>query len=282
VLLRSDCRHFHIAEGRSWHIPIATIGGLPIAVINRCDSAKLIVDLALSRRDNAKPPLVFTSANGQVLSLCARDERIRDLFLQSDLIHADGMPLVLASRLFHQWPLPERVATTDLFHDVAAVAQRRGARTFLLGSANAVVKQAVSRMRVSYPDLDIVGYSCGYMRRAGDLARTMEQINRARPDILWLGLGAPVEQDFAVRYRNELCGVGLIKTAGGLFDFLSGKTSRAPMWMQRAGLEWAYRVYLEPRRLAVRYLMTNPHALSLLLTRTDKGVEQPVPAQVRH
>ena len=71
-----------------------------------------------------------------------------------------------------------------------------------------------------------------------------------------------------MRYRDRLRGVGLIKTSGGLFDFLSGKNPRAPGWMQNAGLEWAYRIYVEPRRLAGRYLMTNPHALFLLLTRT--------------
>jgi hypothetical protein len=111
----------------NWEVPVATIGGLPIAVIDRARSAQLMVDAALARRDGAQRPLVFTSANGQVLSMCARDARLRDLFLGADLIHADGMPLVFVSRLFNTMPLPERVATTDLFHDVARVAQRRGA-----------------------------------------------------------------------------------------------------------------------------------------------------------
>jgi len=179
------------------------------------------------------------------------------------------------SRLLQKMPLPERVATTDLFHDVAEVAQRRGARVFLLGAANAVVQDAVRRVRALYPDLAIVGHGSGYLRRQGDEERIIETINSARPDILWLGLGAPTEQSFAVRHRDRLHGVGLIKTSGGLFDFLSGKNARAPRWMQGAGLEWAYRIYLEPRRLAGRYLMTNPHALFLLLTRTG-GTNKPL------
>jgi exopolysaccharide biosynthesis WecB/TagA/CpsF family protein len=178
------------------------------------------------------------------------------------------MPLVFVSRLFHKTPLPERVATTDLFHDVAPVAQRSGTRMFLLGAAKAVVNQAVQRVQALYPDLNIVGHDGGYLRRQGDEERIIETINRARPDILWLGLGAPAEQSFAVRHRDRLRGVGLIKTSGGLFDFLSGRNARAPGWMQSAGLEWAYRIYLEPRRLTGRYLLTNPHALFLLLTRT--------------
>jgi len=253
---------------RQFPIPVATIGGLPIAVIGRAAAAEHMVDVALARRDREASPLVFTSANGQVLSLCAREPCVRDLFLSTDLIHADGMPLVFVSRLFHASPLPERVATTDLFHDVAPLAQRRGVRMFFLGAATAVMDKAVSRVRGMYPELQIVGHAGGYMRRAGDEDRIIDAINDARPDILWLGLGVPTEQYFAMRNRARLHGVGIIKTSGGLFDFLSGRNSRAPHWMQRAGLEWAYRIYLEPRRLAGRYLLTNPHAAFLLLTRT--------------
>src|SRR5579862_5221473 len=96
-----------VAEPK-WDVPVAMIGGLPIAVIDRARSAAMMVDTALARRNTAQRPLVFTSANGQVLSMCARDARIRDLFLAADLIHADGMPLVLVSRLLNT-PLPERV-----------------------------------------------------------------------------------------------------------------------------------------------------------------------------
>ena len=245
-------------------------------MIDRARSAALMVDTALSRRNTARRPLVFTSANGQVLSMCARDARIRDLFLDADLIHADGMPLVFVSRLFSKTPLPERVATTDLFHDTAIVAQQRGASMYLLGATKAVVDQAVRRARELYPTLKIAGYSSGYLRRNGDEERIIADINRAQPDILWLGLGAPAEQSFAARNRDRLHGVGLIKTSGGLFDFLSGKNSRAPAWMQRLGLEWAYRIYLEPRRLAGRYLMTNPHAIFLLLTRTGRTESGPM------
>lgn len=267
------CVDFEVARDQRWTVPVATIGGLPIAVLDRAKSAQLMVDAALCRRNAAMRPLIFTSANGHVLSMCARNSQIRDLFLAADLIHADGMPLVLVSRLFHETTLPERVATTDLFHDVADLAQRRGVRIFLLGATISVVNQATQRIRALYPDLNIVGHDSGYLRRQGDEERIIEAINNARPDILWLGLGAPAEQSFAVRHRDRLRGVGLIKTSGGLFDFLSGKNARAPAWMQAAGLEWAYRIYLEPRRLAGRYLMTNPHALFLLLTRSGRTTE---------
>ena len=258
---------FRGAGDRQWNVPFAQIGGLPIAVIDRAQSAELMIDVALDRRDTGLPPLIVTSANGQVLSLCAQQATIRDLFLQTDLIHADGMSLVYASQLFCDRALPERICTTDFFHDVAEVGQHRGARMFLFGGTEAVIEQAARLVRVVYPELDIVGYASGYMRREDEEAKVIAAINAAQPDILWVGLGAPLEQQFAVRNRRHLR-VGLIKTAGGLFDVLSGQKPRAPRWMRQAGLEWVYRWYLEPRRLATRYLTTNPHALYLLLTRT--------------
>lgn len=248
-------------------VPVATVGGLPIAVINRANCAKLMVDLATARRNEGRPALVFTSANGQVLSMCEASSDIRALFLACDLINADGMPLVFASQWLSDRKLPERVATTDLVYEVAELAQERGVSFYLLGAAADVIQQATEHLQRLYPRLAIVGHRHGYFS-AEEEADVVAAINAVRPDILWLGLGVPAEQRFALRHREHLRGVGLIKTSGGLFDFLSGKNRRAPEWMQAAGLEWVFRILLEPRRLLGRYMRTNPHALFLLLTKT--------------
>lgn len=248
-------------------VPHVTIGGLPIAALDRATSAKLMVEEALARRGSGKAPLYSTSANGQVVSLCARDPAVRELFLASPLIHADGMPLVFASRLKGRKALPERVATTDLFHDVAKVAIERGASFYLLGGTAEVVRKTERRVRALYPDLIMAGARDGYLGPDQD-DEVIAAINAANPDVLWVAMGAPREQAFVVRNLESLTGVGVIKTSGGLFDFLSGERSRAPDWMQAAGLEWLYRSLLEPRRLLIRYAVTNPHALYLLLTRT--------------
>jgi exopolysaccharide biosynthesis WecB/TagA/CpsF family protein len=250
-------------------VPVEMIGGLPIAVIDRAQSARLMTDIAAARRNANQPALVFTSANGQVLSLCAQDPQIRKLFLDADVIHADGMPLVLASQLLCRQPLPERVATTDLFHDVARLAEARGTTFYLLGATDTTIELAVRRISSLYPRLRICGHRSGYFGSDQE-AEIIADINAASPDILWIGMGAPREQSFAMRHRARLRRVGIIKTSGGVFDFLSGRVRRAPEWMQAAGLEWAYRTLLEPQRLAGRYLMTNPHALFLLLTRTKR------------
>jgi N-acetylglucosaminyldiphosphoundecaprenol N-acetyl-beta-D-mannosaminyltransferase len=252
-------------------VPLVLVGGLPLALIDRKDSAELMLAVALSRRGSGRPPPVITSANGQVISMCARDRGLRDLFLSADLIHADGMPLVLASRLKCPTPLRERVATTDLFHDVARLAESRGATFYLLGATPEVIERAVRNVRSRYPRLTIAGFRSGYFDRLQE-SQVVADINAVRPDILWVGMGVPAEQMFAVRNREQLGNVGIIKTSGGLFDFVSGKNRRAPQWMQSAGLEWLYRLALEPRRLLYRYLTTNPHALYLLLARPSRAI----------
>ncbi len=260
-------------------VPWVAIGGLPIAAIGREQSAQLMIEAALARRGSGRQPLLVTSANGQVISMCARDAEVRALFLAADLIHADGMPLVLASRLRSRMPLPERVATTDLFHDVARVAPSRGASFYLLGAGPKVIEQAVCKVQEEYPQLTIAGYRHGYFD-AEEMNEIIGEIDACAPDVLWIGMGAPAELALALHLRTQLTRVGLIKTSGGLFDFLSGRNWRAPEWMQSAGLEWLYRLALEPRRLLYRYLTTNPHALFLLLTGSTQPPEY-LPARWR-
>lgn len=243
------------------------LGGLPIAVTDRASAARAMVEEALARRGSGRPPAYITSANGQVLSVCALDPEVRGLFCAADVIHADGMPLVIASRRLCRVPLPERVATTDLFHDVAREAIRAGASVYLLGATQGVVEAAVAAVRRLHPALRIVGWRHGYIE-PGQEDEVIATLNAARPDIVFVSMGAPREQAFVVRNRDRLTGVGVVKTSGGLFDFLAGARSRAPAWMQDAGLEWLYRMLLEPRRLFRRYALTNPHAIYLLLTRS--------------
>ena len=116
----------------------------------------------------------------------------------------------------------------------------------------------------AYPALRIVGRRNGYFSQAEEAA-VVEEIARLRPDVLWLSLGVPLEQQFCMRNLDALRGVGIIKTSGGLFDFISLAAPRAPLWMRKSGLEWFFRMTREPQRLFLRYALTNPHALFLML-----------------
>ena len=247
---------------------IVVLGGLPITVVDRAEAADRMIAAALAHRGSGALPEYQTSANGQVLVDCARDPAVRDLFLSADAIHADGMPMVIASWQMSTVPLPERVATTDLVHDVMQRAGAAGVSSFLLGATAEVNAAAVANLRARYPDVPWIDGRNGYFSEAEEEAICAE-IDARAPDVLWIGLGAPKEQLFVERNRHRLRHVGVIKTSGGLFDFLSGRRPRAPKILQTIGLEWAWRMMLEPRRLGKRYLNTNFAALWLLLTRTE-------------
>lgn len=244
--------------------PYANIGGLPISVLGMEESARMLVRIALKARGRNGLPFYSTSANGQVIALAAEDPAFKALLAKADQIHADGMPMVRLSGYVSSEELTERVATTDLVHAVARLAQKAGLRFYFFGATPEGNRRAVANMRKQYPDLVFAGARDGYYQ-AEDEARIVAEIVESRPDILWIGLGVPREQEFVARNIERLRGIGVIKTSGGLFDFLSGKNSRAPQWMQNAGLEWVYRTALEPRRLLGRYLKTNPAALWRIL-----------------
>jgi N-acetylglucosaminyldiphosphoundecaprenol N-acetyl-beta-D-mannosaminyltransferase len=244
------------------------LGDLPVVVVNRQNSATMMIDEALKRRHLWRYPAYLTSANGEVTYRCAVNEVERSLFLQADAIHADGMPHVFVSRLRCEVPLPERVATTDLFYDVAREAEARGATMFMLGASEASNSLAAQLVKDKFPRIKLVGRRHGYFANEDEEIVVCGQITTLAPDILWVSMGVPREQEFIVRHRHRLTSVGIIKTSGGLFDFLSGSKRRAPAWMQNAGLEWLWRAWLEPKRLGWRYLKTNPYALYILLTKS--------------
>jgi len=247
-------------------VPRITLGGLRLAVLDLEQTANFMIDMVFPQR-RVPRPLYLTSANGEVLARCSTEPITDRLFRAADLINADGQPLVTVSRFKSPTPLPERVATTDLFHVVARKAQAAGLTFYMFGADEAENAAAVANVRKLYPDLKIVGHSHGYFR--GEALRAkVDEINALAPDYLWVALGVPHEQAFIEEFTPALSNVGVIKTSGGLFNFLSGSRVRAPYWMQQAGLEWAWRIWLEPRRLFWRYLTTNPRALYLLLNRS--------------
>src|SRR6185503_5888571 len=258
-------RHNPVGRAATVSVPRISLGGLRLAALDIEQTANFMIDVVFPERRVGRP-LYLTSANGEVLARCSTEPMTERLFRAADLINADGQPLVTVSRLKSKTPLPERVATTDLFHVVARKAQAAGLTFYLLGAEDAENAAAVACVREQYPDLKIVGRCHGFLRGEALRAKVAE-INALAPDYLWVALGVPHEQAFVEEFTPDLSNVGVIKTSGGLFNFLSGSRARAPLWMQHAGLEWAWRTWLEPRRLFWRYLTTNPRALYLLLNR---------------
>jgi N-acetylglucosaminyldiphosphoundecaprenol N-acetyl-beta-D-mannosaminyltransferase len=243
-------------------------GGLRIACISRGDLTRLMVRECLEARKHYDlPPKLVFGVNGQAISLAARDPELRRHHELADHVHADGQPLVLAARLFARPRIPERSAVTDFFHDAAVAARARGLRFFLLGATEENNATCARIMQTIYPGLIIAGRRHGYFATE-DEADICAEINEARADIVWVGLGIPLEQAFCVRNRHRIH-AGWLVGAGGCFNYVSGNYKRAPRWMQATGFEWLHRLWCEPRRLFWRYAVTNPHALFLLLTRTS-------------
>jgi N-acetylglucosaminyldiphosphoundecaprenol N-acetyl-beta-D-mannosaminyltransferase len=267
-------------EGFGRYGPILRIGGLPIGRLTRKQwVAHFLNDLDANRaRDQA--PAFMTSANGNILSMAARDSSLLNSLLEADGIDADGMSLVLASRLLCREPLPERVATTDFFHDLAELSEAHDLRFYFLGATEVECLKAMSEVQRRYPRLQVRGHH-GYFSEDEE-SEVIEDILAAQADVLWVSLGVPREQNFVIRNRHRLTGVTWIKTSGGLLNFLSGTNSRAPRILQEAGLEWLYRLALEPRRLFRRYAVTNAHALYLMLTRTSAATEIPFAVERSH
>jgi N-acetylglucosaminyldiphosphoundecaprenol N-acetyl-beta-D-mannosaminyltransferase len=243
------------------------VGGVKIACLSRSGLADLMVEECLAARtsDGRLPRLVF-SANGNSIARAAMDAEFRAHYEAADVIHADGQPVVLASRLLTDAPIPERSATTDYFLDAAEAAQQRGLRFFLLGATEAVNARCAELLKQRYPGLEIVGRHNGYFARE-DEAAICDEINASGADVVWVGLGVPLEQAFCTRNKHRLR-AGWLVTCGGCFNFVTGDYARAPAWMQVAGLEWLFRLAHEPKRLFWRYALSNPRAVYLMLTRT--------------
>lgn len=255
-------------EAATDKVETITIGGIQTARVTRRDLAALMLrDFALARSGLLALPKVVVASNGASIAAYHRDAAFRDLLRQADLIDADGMPLVMASRLLCGKPLAERVATTDFIHDAAAAAAAHGVRFYFLGAAAGVAEQAADRLRAFYPALQIVGVRHGYFARE-DEDEICAEIRARGTDVLWVGLGTPRQEAFAIRNRPLLAGLTWVRTCGGMFDHCSGRFPRAPVWMQNIGFEWLFRAALEPTRLGRRYLFTNPSALYHLVTKT--------------
>ncbi|MEW9854608.1 WecB/TagA/CpsF family glycosyltransferase [Novosphingobium sp. M1R2S20] len=200
------------------------------------------------------------------VTLAARDRGFNEAMLEASWIHADGQSIVLASRLTKA-PLTERIATTDFFHDAARAAVRHGLSFYVLGGSETQNKRAVDQMLVLYPDLRIVGRRNGYFKREEE-EEICREIRDSGADVLWVRLGKPLQEEWCVRNRDRLHGIGWIKTCGGLYAFLAGDSPRAPQWMQDMCLEWLFGALKDPMRLGWRYLTTNPYSFYRLIRYT--------------
>jgi N-acetylglucosaminyldiphosphoundecaprenol N-acetyl-beta-D-mannosaminyltransferase len=228
--------------------PIAMLG-VPFDNVTTAEAVAAIEHMVASRQ-----PHYLVTANVDFLVQAQSDVELRHILVQAHLVLCDGTPLVWASRLLGN-RLPERVAGSDLAPVLLKVAAEKKYRVFLLGATPDSVEEAASRLRSKHPSLIIAGsYSPPFNAL---LHMNHEEIKRrvqeARPDILFVAFGCPKAEKWIGMHYREL-GVPVVAGVGATIDFLAGRVKRAPRWMQKAGMEWIFRMACEPRRLFRRYM----------------------------
>lgn len=196
-----------------------------------------------------------------------KDLVLADSVKACDLINIDGMGVVFGAR-FLGHNVPERVAGVDLFHELLAMSANRDFPVFLLGATGEVVTKTVDKVTALNPNLTIAGYNDGYFW--DDEEAVVTKIRESGAKLLFVAITSPKKENFINKWQNKL-GVDFVMGVGGTFDVVAGKVKRAPQWMQKAGLEWLYRVMQEPGRMWKRYLKTNTKYLILLLSEKFKA-----------
>lgn len=197
---------------------------------------------------------------GKIVAMHENPE-LRESVVSADVINADGQAVVWASKLFGQ-PLKERVAGIDLMERLVELAHQKNYKLFFLGAKEEVVKKMVNTYAQQYSPEIIAGYRNGYFKK-DDERGIARQIAESKANILFVAITSPIKENFLYQNRDILKDVNFIMGVGGSFDVVAGYVNRAPMWMQRAGLEWLYRVYQEPKRMFKRYLIGNTKFLQL-------------------
>jgi N-acetylglucosaminyldiphosphoundecaprenol N-acetyl-beta-D-mannosaminyltransferase len=192
--------------------------------------------------------------NAAKLVAMKREPELREAVLSSDLVVADGMSVVWASRLLGN-ALPERVAGIDLFGRLLELAQEHRLSVYFLGAEPAILEDLLEVVRSRFPQARIAGAHHGYFSDEEEPALAA-RIADARPDLLFIGITSPKKEIFLSRWGAQIA-APVCHGVGGSFDVLAGKVRRAPTLWQRTGLEWLYRLLQEPRRLWRRYLVTN-------------------------
>jgi N-acetylglucosaminyldiphosphoundecaprenol N-acetyl-beta-D-mannosaminyltransferase len=201
--------------------------------------------------------------NVDKLVKASRDPQLRSIINDCALINVDGQPVVWASRLLGK-PLKERVAGVDLFEALMKRAGEKGWRVFLLGAREDVVAKVADTYQRKYPRLVVAGYHNGYWKGEQEERAVVEQIRASHADLLFVAISSPMKEQFLGRYQAEMK-IPFAMGVGGTFDVAIGRVKRAPMWMQKSGLEWFYRFLQEPRRMFRRYFIEDLAFIWLLI-----------------
>ncbi|MGF7231327.1 WecB/TagA/CpsF family glycosyltransferase [Arachidicoccus sp.] len=231
------------------NIPTVEILDCPVHSLTMQQTLNIIKDAI-----EQKTQMHHVVVNAAKLVHMRKDEELRSSVLACDIINADGQSVVWAAKILGEH-LPERVSGIDLMNNLVECAYQKSYKIFFLGAKEEVVKKVTEVYIQKYnPDI-IAGYRNGYFNpdEAADIA---SQIAASKADILFVAITSPKKEIFLNKYKG-IINTPFIMGVGGSFDVVAGYVKRAPLWMQKRGLEWLFRVIQEPRRMWKRYLVTN-------------------------
>lgn len=245
-------------------IPAVSVFGVRVHAVSMDEAVRYIL-----RFVQEGAPRQVVTADSSMVMMAQSDEHLREIINRADLVTPDSIGILWACRR-HGIAMPERVSGVDIVSRLVQVSAQTGLRLYFLGAQPGVAEQAVKRLQAIYPGVQIVGCHHGYFPPEAE-AGIVQQIREARPDVLCVALGIPKQEKWIDRYRHVL-GVPVSIGVGGTFDVLSGRVRRAPLWMQRMGIEWLWRVTHNPRKISKVMLLprfawkvlTNHHAVEVV------------------
>jgi N-acetylglucosaminyldiphosphoundecaprenol N-acetyl-beta-D-mannosaminyltransferase len=228
---------------------------------------------ALAAIERRGPPITFACANPHSLIVSQTDPAFKIALNNASLVVADGIGVTIMARCAGVRVGP-RITGTDYFFSVMkALQDRGGGDVFFFGSSPAVLAMMADRMRREFPSVSLCGaFSPPYRLWSSEENATMlEMINKAKPDVLWVGMTAPKQEKWVEENRQKL-DASVIACVGAVFDFYAGATPRAPRWMCRLGIEWLHRLLREPRRMWGRTFVSAPKFVALVIWRHLLGI----------
>lgn len=209
-----------------------------------------------------KVPLHLMGVNADKINEVNRNDRLKQIVNSCGVINADGGSVIMASRFLNK-PLPERVAGIDLMEHLIALSERKGYSVFFLGAKQEIVEKTAKLLREKYPKLIIAGIHNGYFKEE-DWPAISGELKAKQPAFVFVGITSPLKE-YLIEYLQNDGNLAVFMGVGGSFDVISGKIPRAPVWMQKANLEWLFRVLQEPKRLFKRYFYGNLIFISSVL-----------------
>ncbi|SDL68004.1 N-acetylglucosaminyldiphosphoundecaprenol N-acetyl-beta-D-mannosaminyltransferase [Dendrosporobacter quercicolus] len=231
-----------------------------IDAVTMAEAVKIVENFIAEQRTR-----FVATANAEMVMMAQTDPVLAGILNRADLVIPDGAGVVWAAR-YHQYAMPERVAGYDLVQQLLAKSARSGYRVYFFGGAPGVAEQARTWAEARYPGVNVVGVRDGYFT-AQDEPEIINTIKLCKPDILLAGLGVPKQEKWLTKHLNEL-NVPVAIGVGGTFDVMAGVVIRAPLWMQKANLEWLYRLLSQPQR-ALRMLALPRFMLKVAVAKKD-------------